>query len=141
MKVHTLKEGEPGYSDVVSGKKRFEIRLNDADFQVGDLLMICQFINKNFTGLDIEKKVSYIQKDCEGLREGYVILGLEDCGNAVDSSAVAVKVQREGFDFLSRSMFGDCPHCGKHITSDKSAERCSECGSPIRWGENKFGSL
>lgn len=139
MKVHTLKEGEPDYSDVVSGKKQVEIRPKDMGFEVGDLLMICQFINNNFTGLDIEKKIAYIKTEGEDIPEGCVLLGLEDCKNAVDSTAVPVKVHREGFDFLSRTMFGDCPHCGKHITKDKSPENCVECGGPIIWGYSPFG--
>lgn len=141
MKVHTLKEGEPDYGDVVSGKKQVEIRPAEMGFEVGDLLMICQFINNNFTGLDIEKKVAYIKTEGEGIPEGCVLLGLEDCKNSVDSSIVPVKVNREGFDFLSRTMFGDCPHCGKHITRDTSPESCCECGSPILWGDSPFGAL
>ncbi len=141
MKVHTLKEGEPGYSDVVSGAKRFEIRPDAAGYQVGDLLMICQYINNNFTGLDIQKKVSYILTGCEGLQEGYAVLGLEDCELTVDSSNVMVKVQREGYDFLSRTMFGDCPHCGAHIVKNQSEERCQACGGLIGWSEDRFSGL
>ncbi len=139
MTVHTLKMGEPDYSDVVSGTKQEDLRPKDMGFKVGDLLMICQYINNNFTGLDIEKKVSYVQTAGEGVPEGYVLLGLEDCKNSVDSSVVPMKVNREGFDFLSRTMFGDCPHCGKHITKADSPEKCGECGSPVLWSESPFG--
>lgn len=141
MKVHTLKVGEPDYTDIVSGRKRFEVRQEDEDFREGDLLMLCQYVNKNFTGLDVEKKIGYIQRGCPGLEAGWAVLGLEDVENAVDSSDVAVRVQREGFDFLSRTMFGDCPHCGEHITKDKSPDRCAVCGRPILWGEDKFSAL
>lgn len=141
MKVHTIKEGEPSFGDVLAGKKQFSIQPNSTEYQVGDLLMICQYVNDNFTGRDVEKRISYIMKSGEGLKDGYVLLGLEDVEHNVDSSSVEMKVLREGYDFLSRTMFGDCPHCGKHISKEKSPDRCNECGSPVRWSENKFGSL
>ncbi len=140
MKVHTIKEGEPFFGDVLAGKKQVTIQ-PDNGFQEGDLLMVCQYVNGNFTGRDVEKKITYVMKDHEGLQDGYVVLGLEDVVNNVDSSNVEMKVLREGFDFLSRTMYGDCPHCGLHITMDKSPERCAECGRPVRWSENKVGSL
>ncbi len=139
MKVYTIKEGEPDYSDVVSGKKRVEICPADTDYQEGDLLMICQFINNNLTGPSIGKKIRAVRRSGEDVPAGCVLLELEDYTNTVDSTAVAMNVNREGFDFLSRSKFGDCPHCGKAITSDKSPERCSECGGPVLWSESRFG--
>lgn len=139
MNVHKLKEVEPAFTDIASGKKTFEVR-PDKGFQIGDLVMICQF-KQDFTGVDVHKKISYILRDCEGLKDGYVVLGLEDYEHRVDSTSVRMKVHREGFDFLSRTMFGDCPHCGKHITSDKSKDACSECGRPVSWSDNKFLSL
>ncbi len=139
MNVHKLKEVEPFFSDVLSGKKQFELRPESGNFQVGDMLLICQFVNNNFTGLDVQKTVTYILKDCEGLQEGYVLLGLKDYVHDVDTSKVPVKVNRESFDFLQRTMIGDCPHCGKHIARSGSPERCSECGSPVIWSENKYG--
>ncbi len=139
MKVHTLKAGEPEYGDIVSGKKQTLILPAGTDYQVGDLLMICQFLHNNFTGPNIGKRVGYIKSGSGQVPEGYVMLGLEECENTVDSTVVAVNVLREGYDFLSRSKFGDCPHCGKQITSDKSPEKCCECGGPIIWSESRFG--
>ncbi len=139
MNVHKLKEVEPFFSDIASGKKQFEIRPDD-NYQIGDLVLICQF-KQDFTGIDVQKKVSYVLRGYEGIQEGYVVLGLEDYNHKVDSDGVRMKVNREGFDFLSRTMFGDCPHCGKHITMEKSPDTCSECSRPIRWSENKFASL
>ncbi len=143
MNVHKLKEVEPYFSDVASGKKRFEIRPASQDFQIGDMVMVCQFKEKQgYTGVDVQKTVSYILKDYPGLQEGYVVLGLEDYKHqAVDVDSVRMKVHREGFDFLSRDMFGDCPHCGQHILRSKSSDTCSECGKPIRWSENKYSSI
>ncbi len=139
MNVHKLKEVEPYFGDVASGKKQFEIR-PDKGFQVGDMVMICQF-KQDFTGIDVQKIITYILRDYPGLQEGYVILGLADYDHKMDSTTLRMKVHREGFDFLSRDMFGDCPHCGKHILKSNSPEDCSECGRPILWSENKFSAI
>lgn len=40
MKLHELKCEDPHFSDVAAGKKRFEWRKNDRDFQEGDLLLL-----------------------------------------------------------------------------------------------------
>lgn len=138
MKIHTLKAGEPAFSDLRTGKKTFEVRPADPGFQVGDLLMICQYVNNNFTGYDIQRKVTYVESGCEGLAAGYVVLGLEEYSQTVDSSNVPMKVLREGPDFLNRTMSGDCPHCGKHIMKSESPENCKECACPILWSENSF---
>ena len=43
MKKHELKCEEPHFSNVVSGKKTAELRLNDRDYQVGDTLVLRQY--------------------------------------------------------------------------------------------------
>lgn len=79
MKVHYLKIKEEYYRDVMIGLKTFELRKNDRDFQVGDILMLIKLDEKgNETDKVIRKKVTYILKDCPqyGLKEGYAILGI-----------------------------------------------------------------
>ncbi len=139
MKVHTLRIGEREYGEVAAGKNQVQVRPNGEQYQAGDLLMVCEYVNNNLTGLSVGKKITSVRDGGEGVPEGFLLLDLEDCDNTVDSAAVAMNVNREGFDFLSRSKFGDCPHCGKSVTSDKSPERCSECGGPILWSESRFG--
>ena len=79
MAVHYLKIKEEYYRDVMIGLKTFELRKNDRDFQVGDILMLIKLDDKgNETDQVIRKKVTYILKDCPqyGLKEGYAILGI-----------------------------------------------------------------
>ncbi|MDG4985166.1 DUF3850 domain-containing protein [Lactococcus lactis] len=45
MKTHDLKLDIKYFEDVKSGKKNFEIRKNDRDFQVGDILELKAFKN------------------------------------------------------------------------------------------------
>ena len=75
MKLHNLKI-EAGYASAkLRGDKPFEIRLNDRDFQVGDIVnYTC--IDSSFVDEKISRKLYYItyitnfeQKD------GYVVFG------------------------------------------------------------------
>ncbi len=38
MKVHELKCEEPHWTDIREGRKRFELRFDDRDYRVGDIL-------------------------------------------------------------------------------------------------------
>lgn len=55
----------PEYFDaVVSGKKKYELRLNDFDINEGDILVLEEWNPKTqkYTGRKIEKKVTYVGK-------------------------------------------------------------------------------
>lgn len=77
MQVHELKI-LPKYLDaIVSGEKRFELRKNDRDYQVGDILCLREY-DGEYTGREKYYSINYILKDCPeyGLMDGYCILGL-----------------------------------------------------------------
>lgn len=85
MTVHYLKIKPEYYKDVECGLKTFELRKNDRDFQVGDILMLIKLDDEgNETDQVTRVKVTYILKDCPqyGLKEGYAILGI-DTGNRI----------------------------------------------------------
>jgi hypothetical protein len=52
------------FEAVVSGKKKYELRLNDFVVQEGDTLMLEEWNpeTKEYTGRTIEKKVTYVGK-------------------------------------------------------------------------------
>lgn len=53
----------PEYFDlIVSGKKKFELRLNDFDVAEGDTLVLEEWDpnTKSYTGRKVEKKVTYV---------------------------------------------------------------------------------
>lgn len=55
----------PTYFDaIVSGKKKYELRLNDFDVQEGDILVLEEWDpeTKEYTGRSIEKTVTYVGK-------------------------------------------------------------------------------
>lgn len=79
MKVHYLKIKPQYFKDIERGVKTFELRKNDRDFQVGDVLMLIKLDDEgNETDYVIRVKVTYILKDCPqyGLQDGYAILGI-----------------------------------------------------------------
>jgi ASC-1-like (ASCH) protein len=79
--THRVKTLQPYFNDVKVGHKTFELRMNDRDYQVGDVLLLEEWSKEhNYTGRVILKIVSYVLKNCPefGLMDGYCILGLID---------------------------------------------------------------
>ena len=83
--VHALKLHKKYYEDSEKNLKTFEIRKNDRDFQVGDILKLVEYdpdmADKKMgligvTGREHFKEITYILDDAEYLKEGYVCLGL-----------------------------------------------------------------
>lgn len=54
----------PGYyEDLLSGKKKFELRLNDFEIEEGDILELVEIDeNRKLTGRKLQKKVTYVKK-------------------------------------------------------------------------------
>ena len=77
--THELKILPQWFADVNSGKKDFEIRRNDRDFKIGDLLRLKEYEHGKYTGKEVIRKIKYIYKGdgAYGLSEDYCILGLE----------------------------------------------------------------
>jgi ASC-1-like (ASCH) protein len=79
-KVHHLKTWTPYFQDIKSGVKQFEVRKNDRDFQVGDTLILDDFDpnTEKYLGQWIPKLVTYKLDDVRFVKEGFVILGMQD---------------------------------------------------------------
>jgi hypothetical protein len=78
MKTHYLKCWPEYFKSLAYGDKKFELRKDDRDFQIGDTLIIKEW-NGEFTGNELKFYVSYILRDAVnlGLMEGYCILSLK----------------------------------------------------------------
>ena len=77
--VHVLKI-LPEYFDAVRcGDKRFEIRLNDRNFQRGDILRLKEWTGEKFTGEEIDVAVRYILRADEwyGLQPGWCVMSID----------------------------------------------------------------
>lgn len=78
--VHYLKTWTTFFKDIRSGVKRFEVRKNDRDYQVGDTLILEEFnsITEKYTGAWVPEEVTYKLSDPQFVKKGYVILGIKE---------------------------------------------------------------
>lgn len=76
-KTHELKILPEYFDSVIKGKKNFEVRRNDRNFKVGDILLLREYNTRNYTGCKVTAEVTYILDDFEGIKEGYVVMGIK----------------------------------------------------------------
>lgn len=83
MANHELKIWPMFFDEVLSGRKRFEIRFNDRDYKVGDTLVLKEWCHEAdyYTGRVLAMRVTYISDYKPGLREGFVVMGIEPWKN------------------------------------------------------------
>ena len=75
------------FEKIFNGEKDFEVRLNDYEYNIGDVLLLREWNpeSKTYTGKSIEKTIKYIAKtkdmkywtEEEIQKNGFVILGLK----------------------------------------------------------------
>lgn len=86
--IHAIKIQPQYFDDVISGKKQFEIRLNDREYQEGDYLALNEWeqtssIGGHYTGRSCLVRADYILygiKGVLGLDEDYCIMSIKPCG-------------------------------------------------------------
>lgn len=66
MKIEK-KVDKPYFDKILSGKKKFELRLADFECEPGDILVLKEWDSEEeeFTGREIEKEVNYVLKTKE----------------------------------------------------------------------------
>ena len=76
-RTHDLKTVQPYFDALKKGLKKFEIRKNDRDFQVGDYLHLQEYdTEQGYSGDDLFFKVSYLLDNEDFLQKGYVCMSL-----------------------------------------------------------------
>lgn len=78
--THYLKTWKSFYKSVADGSKRFEIRINDRDYNLGDTLVLQEYDTQlcDLTGKSRIFKVAYIlYGPAFGLSEGFCCMSLE----------------------------------------------------------------
>lgn len=78
---HKLKTWPDYYHEVISGKKPFEVRYNDRNFQVGDTLSLLEWSPEfeDYTGKQCDFEVTYIlEGGAFGIEEGYVVMAIKE---------------------------------------------------------------
>lgn len=76
--IHELKTVNPFFSDLMLQTKTFELRKNDRDFRVNDILILQEYsTEEGYTGREEKRKIIYILEDFfPALSKDYVILGI-----------------------------------------------------------------
>jgi hypothetical protein len=74
---HELKTWPVYFSDVWNGKKLFECRLNDRNYQPGDTVTLKEFTLQGcYTGREVVACITYIlHDDFKGLADGFCVFG------------------------------------------------------------------
>lgn len=104
------------FKEVKAEIKDFEIRKDDSDYEVDDILILQEWVRFDnpigyakgaYTGEVIEKRIKYkITHDefPEGIQEGYCILGLEDIEENIKGRIKAL-VRTDGFNIFDDEGF------------------------------------
>jgi ASC-1-like (ASCH) protein len=75
--IHQLKIKQKYFNDIIDGIKRFEVRNNDREFCVGDILGLNEVDEDGVeTGSCTLAEVTYVLHS-DMLKDGYVVLGIE----------------------------------------------------------------
>jgi len=72
---HSIKCVNPFFQDAWDSLKSFEIRNNDRNYKVGDLILLNEYDSKNdsFSGRKILGVITYIAKYPKGLKTNFIV--------------------------------------------------------------------
>lgn len=83
--IHKLKIETQYFKQVISGEKTFEIRFNDRNYAVGDLLFLREYFLETgrFSGNVAFVSVTSICDDIRFVKPGYVVMSIKVFSKAV----------------------------------------------------------
>ena len=70
------------HKEIRAHRKMFELRKDDSDYKVGDILILREWDGEKYTGTVVRREITYILRNCPeyGLMDGYCILSLQTPG-------------------------------------------------------------
>ena len=77
--THDLKVWPEPFCALINDIKPFEVRKNDRDFQVGDVLILKEWdpASESYTGQSCTRRVEYLLKGGQfGIEAGFVVMGI-----------------------------------------------------------------
>lgn len=79
---HNLKILPPFFQAVWNDEKRCELRKDDRDYQVGDIILLMEWDGEKYTGSCLLVEITHILRNCPeyGLQDGYCILSIKHWG-------------------------------------------------------------
>ena len=94
MTEHRLKTLPMFFDAVIEGHKTFEIRLDDRNFKVGDVLHLVEWDGSRETGREHRCRVTYIT-NLVGMQPGYVALAIAALAAQGDAESVRFRLEAE----------------------------------------------
>lgn len=114
---HDLKTWPEFFADLLAGRKPFELRKNDRDFQVGDDLYLHEYdpATNSYSGRVLVRRVDYIlahrpDAGCAatfGLQPGHVIMGISDVAQRPEVSVKPMQLSDDRTDYFVSISVGD----------------------------------
>lgn len=78
--IHDLKILPEYYTAVDKGVKTYELRFDDRNYAVGDMLILREWENGKYTGRRLTATITHILKDFVGLTDGWAVLSIKKTG-------------------------------------------------------------
>lgn len=97
------------YKEIRSHRKMFELRKDDSDYKVGDILILREWDGEKYTGTVVRREITYILRNCPeyGLMDGYCILSLQTPGwDSIIRSPIVTLEGGGEMDICDTCMFG-----------------------------------
>lgn len=75
MKIVEKKILPKYFEEIIKGNKKFEIRKDEDNLEVGDLIILKEYMNEKYTGREYQVKIKYILRNVSeyGLKDEYLI--------------------------------------------------------------------
>ena len=94
--THELKIAPKYFEAVKNWTKPFEIRKDDRNYQVGDIVILKEFnlMSGIYSGRQIARKISYVLRHCPeyGLEQGFCVIGFRY------ENAIGISSERDTYD-------------------------------------------
>ena len=74
---HYIKITPEYYRAIERGEKTFEVRYNDRNYQVHDILHLKEWLNGNYTQREIVAEVTYLLDSPDYCKDGFVIMSIK----------------------------------------------------------------
>ncbi len=78
--IHDLKTLPEYYDAVDKGVKTYELRFDDRNYAVGDMLILREWQDGKYTGRKLTAKITHILKGFTGLTDGWAVLSIKKTG-------------------------------------------------------------
>lgn len=75
---HNLKIRPEYFNSIEKGDKTFEVRYNDRNYHLHDILVLQEHDGEKYTGREITVEVTYLLDNPGYCKEGYVIMAIKN---------------------------------------------------------------